>query len=71
MARISINNGLSTVNVETLTNGQLLTACECAANGGDAAYDEVDGQSFDGELAWLVAYCDAHERIYGAAWIAW
>lgn len=71
MAQISIDNGRTNVDVESLTNGQVLTACEIASNTECAAYDEVDGQVHLSELDWLKAFCVVFERIEGVAFVAW
>jgi hypothetical protein len=66
MAKISLDNGNSIVDVVSLTEEQAEDAASVAAqNGsGDPAYAEVDGQSHDTQVQWLTAYCSAFERHY-------
>ena len=66
MAKISLDNGLSVVDVASLTEEQAEDAASVAAqNGsGDPAYIEVDGQVHDTQVQWLTAYCNAFERHY-------
>lgn len=71
MAKISISNGLTTIDVAILSDSQVDLAAQIAATNRDLAYQEVDGQVHETERSWLDAYCDAHERQYGAAFIAW
>lgn len=70
MAQISMNNGVSFVAVSALSVGQVNRACSIASmNIDDPALDCVDGQVHADERSWLAAYCDAHERHYGAPFV--
>ena len=65
MARISMTNGPTTQTVDSLTHGQVLTACEVASMRDDAALEAAELRGATTHAEWLEGYCDAHEAIYG------
>lgn len=68
MAKISLDNGNSYVDVANLSDMQCERAARLAAQAGGPAYDEVDGsQVHETERSWLDAYCEAHERHIGTS----
>ena len=65
MARISMTNGHTVQTVDSLTPGQVLTACEVASVRDGAALEAAEQAGATTHAEWLEAYCDACEAIYG------
>lgn len=67
MARISINNGLSTVDVSTLTDSQVSTYLRQFAHGQRDISEAVHGLT-DDEREYLSLCCERYEAAHGQAW---